>query len=383
MRELISNAADACEKLRYESLSNESSRRTPARRSSRSRSTRTSASSPSPTMASACRATSCQRARRHRQFRHPRLYREVARPMRQEPRTRRGAHRPLRRRLLLGLHGRRPRRGGDAPRRRSDEAWLWASTGKGAYPIAPLALDDAPGDRRTRDAASECRRATNSSSPCASRRIVREHSGASRRRSTSSRSPARSRAASPTARRCGRKPEIRDHERGIHRFLPPAFRRLRRAGADCALARGRPHANITVLAFMPGARPFDLFEPSRKSKSKLYVRRVLISRDDRTASGLAALRADRGRQRGHSAQRLARNGAEKPSPRVHGQGDRDAAAAGAHEARRERPREIRERLGEFRRGPEGRAARGPEPARRRSSPLRASPRPNPTERLAR
>ena len=28
-----------------------------------------------------------------------------------------------------------------------------------------------------------------------------------------------------------------------------------------------------------GARPFDLFDPARKSKSKLYVRRVLISRD--------------------------------------------------------------------------------------------------------
>ncbi len=34
-----------------------------------------------------------------------------------------------------------------------------------------------------------------------------------------------------------------------------------------------------MLAFIPGSRPFDLFDPARKSKSKLYVRRVLISRD--------------------------------------------------------------------------------------------------------
>jgi len=40
-------------------------------------------------------------------------------------------------------------------------------------------------------------------------------------------------------------------------------------------AEGRYEYN--VLAFVPGARPFDLFEPERKGKGKLYVRRVLIN----------------------------------------------------------------------------------------------------------
>ena len=40
-------------------------------------------------------------------------------------------------------------------------------------------------------------------------------------------------------------------------------------------AEGRYEYN--VLAFVPGSRPFDLFEPERKGKGKLYVRRVLIN----------------------------------------------------------------------------------------------------------
>ena len=34
-----------------------------------------------------------------------------------------------------------------------------------------------------------------------------------------------------------------------------------------------------MLAFIPGSRPFDLFDPARKGRNKLYVRRVLITED--------------------------------------------------------------------------------------------------------
>jgi molecular chaperone HtpG len=34
-----------------------------------------------------------------------------------------------------------------------------------------------------------------------------------------------------------------------------------------------------VLAFIPSSRPFDLFDPARKGRNKLYVRRVLITED--------------------------------------------------------------------------------------------------------
>ena len=43
--------------------------------------------------------------------------------------------------------------------------------------------------------------------------------------------------------------------------------------------RAEGRHEYTVLAFVPGSRPFDLFDPQRKGKAKLYVRRVLISQD--------------------------------------------------------------------------------------------------------
>jgi molecular chaperone HtpG len=43
--------------------------------------------------------------------------------------------------------------------------------------------------------------------------------------------------------------------------------------------RAEGRTEYTVLAFVPGSRPLDLFDPTRKGKTKLYARRVLISRD--------------------------------------------------------------------------------------------------------
>src|SRR4030081_3322753 len=42
-------------------------------------------------------------------------------------------------------------------------------------------------------------------------------------------------------------------------------------------AEGRP--SYAVLLFAPSTKPFDLFEPSRKGRGKLYVRRVFITDD--------------------------------------------------------------------------------------------------------
>ncbi|MBO0733417.1 MAG: molecular chaperone HtpG [Methylocapsa sp.] len=42
-------------------------------------------------------------------------------------------------------------------------------------------------------------------------------------------------------------------------------------------AEGRQ--DYTVLAFVPGSRPFDLFDPARPSRAKLYVKHVLIKDD--------------------------------------------------------------------------------------------------------
>ena len=43
--------------------------------------------------------------------------------------------------------------------------------------------------------------------------------------------------------------------------------------------RAEGRHEYSALAFIPGSRPFDLFDPARKSRNKLYVRRVLITED--------------------------------------------------------------------------------------------------------
>ena len=43
--------------------------------------------------------------------------------------------------------------------------------------------------------------------------------------------------------------------------------------------RAEGRQEYTVLAFVPGSRPFDLFDPARQGRGKLYVRHVLITED--------------------------------------------------------------------------------------------------------
>ncbi len=43
--------------------------------------------------------------------------------------------------------------------------------------------------------------------------------------------------------------------------------------------RAEGRHEFDALAFIPGGRPFDLFSPERKGRSRLYVRRVLVSTD--------------------------------------------------------------------------------------------------------
>ncbi|TIV90594.1 MAG: molecular chaperone HtpG, partial [Mesorhizobium sp.] len=43
--------------------------------------------------------------------------------------------------------------------------------------------------------------------------------------------------------------------------------------------RAEGRQEYSVLAFVPGSRPFDLFDQDRKGRMKLYVRRVFITDD--------------------------------------------------------------------------------------------------------
>ena len=165
----------------------------------------------------------------------------------------------------------------DTRRAGADFAHRWTSDGKGAYAIAPLALDAAPvrGTKVTLHLNSESQ---DYLEPYKLERIVREHSGAIavpinllEKPGDEPRSLSEGTALWAKPKSAVTAEEYKDFYNNLAgQFDEPALTIHWRA-------EGRHE--YTVLAFVPGSRPFDLFDPQRKGKAKLYVRRVLISAD--------------------------------------------------------------------------------------------------------
>jgi molecular chaperone HtpG len=165
----------------------------------------------------------------------------------------------------------------DTRRAGASEAWRWTSDGKGAFTIAPLALEDAPtrGARivlHLNEASHEYAEASRVE------RIVKEHSGAIAVPIDIVDKP----GAEP--RRIGDGAAIWAKSKSD--VTPEQYTEFYRSLAgqydEPALTahwRAEGRHEYTVLAFIPGSRPFDLFDPARKGRNKLYVRRVLITQD--------------------------------------------------------------------------------------------------------
>jgi molecular chaperone HtpG len=159
----------------------------------------------------------------------------------------------------------------------ASEAWRWSSDGKGSYTIAPLPIDEAP-HRGSRVKLHLNESSHDYAEPYRLERIVREHSGAVPVPIDLVEKPGAEprRIADGAAIWAKPKSEIKPEDytefyRGVAgQFDEPALTIHYRA-------EGRHE--YTVLAFLPSSRPFDLFDPARKGRNKLYVRRVLISQD--------------------------------------------------------------------------------------------------------
>jgi molecular chaperone HtpG len=156
-------------------------------------------------------------------------------------------------------------------------AWLWSSDGKGTFSMTPAALADAPA-RGTRvvlhlmdDAKTYAERFT-------IERLIKAQSG---------------HVPVPIAiiEKAGSEPaEISD---GAALWAKPKseisaadytdFYRSIAGQFDEPAAtihyRAEGRQDYTTLLFIPGARPFDLFDPDRKGRIKLYVKRVFITDD--------------------------------------------------------------------------------------------------------
>ena len=157
----------------------------------------------------------------------------------------------------------------------SEDAWAWVSDGKGAFTVSPVAAEDTParGTRVTlhlmEDAKSYAERWT-------LERIVKEQSGHVPVPITLIDKPGAEAQTLADGAALWTKPkseitkeEYADFYRGVAgQYDEPAatvhFR-----------AEGRHE--YTALAFVPGSRPFDLFDADRKGRIKLYVKRVFIT----------------------------------------------------------------------------------------------------------
>ncbi|ARN83551.1 molecular chaperone HtpG [Methylocystis bryophila] len=159
----------------------------------------------------------------------------------------------------------------------SEQAWLWTSEGKGTYTIEAAASEDAPavGTRVTLHLNAESDEFLES---WRVERVLKEHSGAIAIPIDLLGAPGEEPRRITDGQALWTKPksEITPEE------YTDFYHQLSGQFDEPALTihwRAEGRTEYTVLAFIPGARPLDLFDPLRRSRAKLYVRRVLISKE--------------------------------------------------------------------------------------------------------
>lgn len=165
-----------------------------------------------------------------------------------------------------------------ASRKAGEEtAWLWSSDGKGSYSVSELDPADAParGTRITlhlmEDAKDYTRRAK-------VERIVKQQSGhvpvPIKIADKAGEEPSQltdGTALWTKSKSDVTKEEYTDFYRGVSgQYDDPAL---------TVHFRAEGRHEYTTLAFVPSTQPFDLFDPDRKGRMKLYVKRIFITDD--------------------------------------------------------------------------------------------------------
>ena len=160
----------------------------------------------------------------------------------------------------------------------SDEAWTWSSEGGSGFAIAPAELGDTQAPRRGTNIVLHLKKdAAKYLETNEIERIVRAYSdniqfpielvddkGESKQINSASALWQRS------------KSELKPED------YNEAYKSIAGAFDEPAMTlhyRAEGRYSYAVLLFAPSTKPFDLFDPSRKSQVKLYVRRVFITDD--------------------------------------------------------------------------------------------------------
>ncbi|HEY5226287.1 MAG TPA: molecular chaperone HtpG, partial [Methylovirgula sp.] len=176
----------------------------------------------------------------------------------------------------------------DSRRAGTEVAYRWSSDGKGSFSVSPLPLEDAPA-RGTKVVLHLNAASDDFLDAYRVEKILRDYSSAIA-------VPVElveigGEAGDDTAQET--KPEPRRITDGSALWTKPKsaiseddytefYRNLAGQFDKPALTlhwRAEGRHEYSVLAFVPGSRPFDLFDPARKGRGKLYVRHVLIAQD--------------------------------------------------------------------------------------------------------
>ncbi|PDS28256.1 molecular chaperone HtpG [Rhizobium phaseoli] len=159
----------------------------------------------------------------------------------------------------------------------SKEAWKWSSDGKGSYSVEAANHVEAP-PRGTRIVLHLMEHARTYTSRWTVERIVKEQSGhvpvAIRIVDKPGGEPVQ--ITDGTALWTKSKSEVSKED------YTDFYRGLSGQYDEPALTvhfRAEGRHEYTALAFVPGTQPFDMFDPERKGRMKLYVKRVFITDD--------------------------------------------------------------------------------------------------------
>ena len=157
----------------------------------------------------------------------------------------------------------------------SDEAWAWSSNGKGEFTVAPIALDEAPA-RGTRVTLHLMNDAKTYAERWTLERIVKQQSGHVPVPIMLVEKPGAEPATLADGAALWTRPKSEISKDEYVDFYRSVAGQYDEPAATIHFhAEGRHE--YSALAFVPGARPFDLFDAERKGRIKLYVKRVFIT----------------------------------------------------------------------------------------------------------
>jgi molecular chaperone HtpG len=160
----------------------------------------------------------------------------------------------------------------------SDEAWTWSSEGGSGFEIAPAGLGDAPAPKRGTDIVLHLKQdAAKYLETYEIERIVRAYSDNIQFPIELVDDKGEAKQINSASALWQRpKSELKPED------YNEAYKSIAGAFDEPAMTlhyRAEGRYSYAVLLFAPSTKPFDLFDPSRKSQVKLYVRRVFITDD--------------------------------------------------------------------------------------------------------